>query len=170
MGDTSVDVRHLKTFDTVVRDVGHELYVVDVELAVFFSFGIDLAEELDLCVVEVFAHFLHHPDVAEELGTEVTVSDHRLSDHAQVGVDELDDLVLRTDLAGCHLVELVGEALQLRLDDGGIDLFLIFDEVASGRFKGWNKNLKTLYKMTPIYNVQKVIDMKDYNYMFNIFN
>ena len=49
------------------------------------------------------------------------------------------------------------------------DLFNMFQEVSSGRFKGWNKALKTLYKTTPIYNIQKVVDMKDYNYMFNIF-
>lgn len=44
-----------------------------------------------------------------------------------------------------------------------------WNEINSGRFKGWSKAEKTLYTLTPIYNIQKVIDMKDYNYMFNIF-
>ena len=45
-----------------------------------------------------------------------------------------------------------------------------WNEVRGGRYKGWNKALKALYTVTPIYNIHKVIDMKDYNYMFNIFN
>jgi len=44
-----------------------------------------------------------------------------------------------------------------------------WDEINSGRYKGWSKSAKALYTITPLYNVQKVIDMKDYNYMFNIF-
>ena len=40
----------------------------------------------------------------------------------------------------------------------------------SGRFKGWYKPAKALWTSTPLYNVQKIIDLKDYNYIFNIFN
>lgn len=42
-------------------------------------------------------------------------------------------------------------------------------EINSGRFKGWSRAEKAIYTLTPVYNVQKLIDMKDYNYMFNIF-
>lgn len=50
------------------------------------------------------------------------------------------------------------------------DLVTFFEEIQSGRFKGWSRGLKALYTMTPIYNIQKLIDMDDYSYMFNIFN
>ena len=109
MGDTAIDIGYFKAFDTIVGDVGHQIDVVDVELAVFLSFGIDFAEELDLCVIEVFTHFLNHPDVTEEFGTQVTIAHHRLTDHTQMGVNQLDDLVLRTDLTGSHLVKLVAQ-------------------------------------------------------------
>ena len=44
-----------------------------------------------------------------------------------MGVDELDDLVLGTDLLVGHFVQLVRQSLQLRLDDGGIDVVLAFE-------------------------------------------
>lgn len=50
-----------------------------------------------------------------------------------------------------------------------LDITTGWDELQSGRFKGWSKKVKTLYTLTPMYNVQKLIDMQDYNYMFNIF-
>ena len=50
-----------------------------------------------------------------------------------------------------------------------LDMTNMFEEINSGRYKGWNRWTKALYTITPIYNIQKVIDMKDYNYMFNIF-
>ena len=49
------------------------------------------------------------------------------------------------------------------------DVSGMWDEINSGRYKGWSKWEKAVYTSTPIYNIQKVIDMKDYNYMFNIF-
>lgn len=53
---------------------------------------------------------------------------------------------------------------------GLLDISAMFQEVKTGRFKGWNKWLRNAYRVTPIYNIQKVIDMKDYNYIFNTFN
>ena len=44
-----------------------------------------------------------------------------------------------------------------------------FGKLTSGRFKGWSRAKKTIWVMTPLYNIQKFLDMKDYNYMFNIF-
>lgn len=41
--------------------------------------------------------------------------------------------------------------------------------IKSGRFKGWWKPFKAAWTSTPIYNVQRLVDMDDYNYMFNIF-
>ena len=41
--------------------------------------------------------------------------------------------------------------------------------IKSGRFKGWWKPFKAAWTATPIYNIQRLIDMDDYNYMFNIF-
>ena len=43
------------------------------------------------------------------------------------------------------------------------------DDIDAGRYKGWPRALKSAWALSPIYNIQKVIDMKDYNYMFNIF-
>ena len=106
-GYATVDVGHLEALDTVVGDVGHEVDIVDVELALLLSLGKDLAEQLYLGQVEMLAHLLDHPDVAEELGAQVSVAHHRLANHVQVGVDELDDLLMGTDLAGSHLIELV---------------------------------------------------------------
>ena len=51
-----------------------------------------------------------------------------------------------------------------------LDVFSGFTEVAAGRYKGWYKSVKAAYQLTPIYNIQKLIDMKDYNYMFSFFN
>ena len=124
MGDAAVDVGHFEALDAVVGDVGHEVDVVDVELAVLLALGVDLTEQFDLGVVEVLAHFLDHPNVAEELGSEVAVADDGLADHVQVGVDELDDLLLGTDALGGYLVELVAQALELALDDGLVDVLL----------------------------------------------
>ena len=42
--------------------------------------------------------------------------------------------------------------------------------IKSGRFKGWYRPTKALWTATPIYNIQRLVDMDDYNYMFNIFN
>lgn len=53
---------------------------------------------------------------------------------------------------------------------GLLDITDMFETVKTGRFKGWNKWLRNAYRVTPIYNVQKVIDMQDYNYIFNTFN
>ena len=41
--------------------------------------------------------------------------------------------------------------------------------IKSGRFKGWWKPFKAAWTASPIYNIQRLIDMDDYNYMFNIF-
>ena len=51
-----------------------------------------------------------------------------------------------------------------------LDLVTFFDDIESGRFKGWPKGVKAAWTLSPMYNIQKLIDMKDYNYMFNIFN
>ena len=60
-------------------------------------------------------------------GAQVAVADDGLLDHAQMGVDELDDLVLWADLLVGHFVQLVRQSLQLRLDDGGIDVVLALE-------------------------------------------
>ena len=95
MSYAAVDIRHLKTFDAIVRDVGNKVHVVNIELALLFSLGKDLAEKLHLSTVETLAHLLHHPDVTEEFGTEVSVTNDRLTNHGQMRVDQLDDLLNR---------------------------------------------------------------------------
>ena len=50
------------------------------------------------------------------------------------------------------------------------NLISVTQFVKSGRFKGWWKPAKALWVSTPLYNIQKLIDMDDYSYMFNIFN
>ena len=41
--------------------------------------------------------------------------------------------------------------------------------VKSGRFKGWWKPAKAAYVLSPVYNITRLVDMDDYNYMFNIY-
>ena len=65
--DTPVYIRYFEALNTIVGDVGHKIYVVNIELALLLAFGIDLAEEFDFCVVKALANLLHHPDIAEEL-------------------------------------------------------------------------------------------------------
>ena len=41
--------------------------------------------------------------------------------------------------------------------------------IQSGRFKGWWRPFRAAWTASPIYNIQRLVDMDDYNYMFNIF-
>ena len=118
---STIYIRYFESLDTVVGDIGHQVNIVNIELTVFLTFGIYLTEELNLSIVEVAAHLLYHPDVAEELGTQVSVAYYGLTNHAQVGVDKLNNLILGADFACCHLVQLVAQALKLALDDGLVD-------------------------------------------------
>lgn len=68
--------------------------------------------------------------------------------------------LVQSPAAGVKTLETVAQIFNL----GGY-----WDEINAGRYKGWSKSAKALYTITPLYNIQKVIDMKDYNYMFNIF-
>lgn len=70
---TAIDERHLKAFDAIVGDVGHQLYIVDIKLAIGFPLRIHFAEELDLILVKVLAYLLYRPDVTEEFGPEITI-------------------------------------------------------------------------------------------------
>ena len=122
MAEPSVDKRYFQSLDTIMSDVGNKIHVVNVELSVSLSVGIYFSEKFNLVLVEILAHFLHRPDVTEELGAQVAVAHHRFLDHAQVSVDELHDLVLRPNLFRGHLVELVAQPFELRLDDSVIDI------------------------------------------------
>ena len=124
MTQATIDERHLKTLDTIVRDIGNHVNILDIKLTVGLALGIDLAEELHLVLVEVLTHLLHRPDIPEELSAQVTVAHHRLLDGDKVGIDEFDDLVLRRDTLRGHLVELLRQPLQLRLYDGIVDILL----------------------------------------------
>ena len=47
----------------------------------------------------------------------------------------------------------------------------MFNEIESGRYKGWSEYEAGLVKTIPVYSqIRKVIDIKDESYMFNIFN
>ena len=124
MGNAAVDVRHLEALDTIVGDVGHQIDIVDVELAVILALAEHLAEQFNLGIVEITAHLLDHPDVTEELRTQITIAHHRLANHAQMHVNQFDDFLLRGDTLGCHLVKLVGKTFQLAFYHRVIDVFL----------------------------------------------
>ena len=102
-----VDIRHLKTLDAIVGDVGNKVDIVNVKLALCPTLGIYFAKQFYLILIKVFADFLHHPYIAEKLGAKVTVAHHGLLNHAQMSINELNDFFLRTYLLGCNLVELV---------------------------------------------------------------
>ena len=87
VSQTTIDKRHFKNFDTIVRNVGHESYVFNIKLTVGFRIRIDLAEKLQFVLIEILTHFLHHPDVAKEFSTQVSVAHHCLTNHIQMGVD-----------------------------------------------------------------------------------
>ena len=46
----------------------------------------------------------------------------------------------------------------------------MFNEIESGRYKGWSEYEADLVKSIPVYGqIRKVIDLADESYMFNIF-
>ena len=113
MAQTSIDKWNLETFDTIVSNIGHQIDVINIKLTIFSSFGINSSENLYLVFIEVLSRFLNHPDVSEELSTEVTVSYNRFLDHTEVSIDKLNDFILWTHLAISTLVQLVRKTLQL---------------------------------------------------------
>ena len=92
-----------------MRDVGNKIDILNIEFPVGLSLCIHLAEKLYFVLVEVLAHLFHHPYIAEELGSEVSVAHHRLANHAQVRVNQFYNLVLRPCFLRRHLVEAVAE-------------------------------------------------------------
>ena len=87
MSESSVDIRYFESLDTIVSDVGHKVDVVDIKLALQLSLGIYCAEEVDLVLVEILPHLLHHPYISEELGTQVAVAHHHFLYHTEMRVD-----------------------------------------------------------------------------------
>lgn len=69
--------------------------------------------------------------------------------------------LIQSPAAGVNTLKAIGDLL---------DITNYWQEVNSGRYQGWTVAAKTAWTLTPAYNIQKLIDMKDYNYMFNIFN
>lgn len=50
-------------------------------------------------------------------------------------------------------------------------VYNIFNEIESGRYKGWTEYEADIVKSLPIYGqIRKIIDIKDEAYMFNLFN
>ena len=109
-GYASVDIRYLQSFDTIVRDICHKVHILNVKLATFLSFSKYLAEQFYLGIVKMTAHLLYHPDITEELCTQVSIAYHSLTNHAQMGVNQFDNLVLGTDFASSYLIEFVAQA------------------------------------------------------------
>lgn len=96
VAETAADIRHFEALDTIVSYVGHQLNIVNVELAVELSVGINLAEQLYLVLVKVFSYLLNHPYISEKGRAKIAVAHHGLLNHVQMGVNKLDNLVLRT--------------------------------------------------------------------------
>ena len=112
MAQPAIDEGHFKALNAVVGDVGYEVDVLYVEFTFGNAFGKNSAKEFYLVFVEMLAHFFHHPDVSEKLGTQVSVAYDGLSYLTEVCVDEFDDFFLWADFLGRHLVELVGQTFQ----------------------------------------------------------
>lgn len=54
---------------------------------------------------------------------------------------------------------------------GLLEFWNIFNEIESGRYKGWSEYERNLSQMLPIYGqVRKTIDISNEDYMFTIFN
>ena len=105
MSQTAIDERNFQALDTIVGDVGHQVNIVDVKLTGILALAIDTTEDFDFILIKVLSHLLHHPDVAEKLSAQITITHHSLLNHTEMGIDEFDDLVLRTHLAVGHLIQ-----------------------------------------------------------------
>ena len=94
--------------------------------AIVFRLRIYLSEEFYLIFIEVFAYTFHHPDIAEELRSEVSISHYGFFYHTQVGIDEFDNLVVGRYSFRCHLVQLVRQAFQFGFYNSVINVVLAF--------------------------------------------
>ena len=126
VGNTSIYIRYLKSLYTIMCNISHKVYVVYIKLTVFLPLGIHLTEKFYLCIVEVTAYFLNHPDVTEELCTQITIAHYSLTNHTQMGIDKLYNLILRTYATGGYLIEFVAQALKLAFNNGIVDFLLGF--------------------------------------------
>ena len=63
-------------------------------------------------LVKFFWMLFYHPDIAEKLCTQITIANDSFLYHTQMGIYKLDNLILRPDLLGSHLIKLVGQTLQ----------------------------------------------------------
>src|SRR5574344_1459608 len=69
MGNTTIDIRHFKSLDTIVGDVSYKIYVFYVKLACLLALCIYLTEQFHFCIIKVLTHLLHHPYITEKLST-----------------------------------------------------------------------------------------------------
>ena len=121
-----------------MSDFCHEIHILNVELPIQISALIDLSENSNLVGIKLLAHFFHHPNIAKEFSAEITISDHCLTNSAEMGVDKFDNLVLRTYLPCRHFIKFLWQALQFRLDDSGIYiLFLTEIGIKSASALAW---------------------------------
>lgn len=80
-----------------------------------------------------------------------------------LSTDMLDNMwtILQSPAAAIKTFNNVGDLLQFQN---------MFNEIQSGRYKGWSEYERDLIELIPVYGqIRKVIDIKDEDYMFNIF-
>ena len=61
VSESPIDIRHFKSLNTIVSDVGHKVDIVDIKFALQLSLGINLSEKVDFVFVEIFSHLLTLP-------------------------------------------------------------------------------------------------------------
>ena len=64
VGYATIYIRYFKTLYTIVRDVGYQINVLNIELTIFLSFGKDLTEQLYLCIIEVLSRLIRRVPVS----------------------------------------------------------------------------------------------------------
>ena len=130
IGQTPINIRYLESFNAVVHDIRAERDAIYLETPLLNAFRHDGSKKPLFVFVEVFADFFHHNDVAEELGSEVSVALNGFLDHVEVSVDDLDEFIFRLHRLGRHISHLLVDALKFSLDDRPVNLLLTLERMA----------------------------------------
>ena len=107
MTDTTAYIWHLKSFNTIMRDICHQVHIVYLKLTNGLTLGIYLAEYLQFIFIEVLTHLLHHPNVTEKSSTKVTVAHDGLLNHVKMRINQLKNLVLRANFHVSDFIHLI---------------------------------------------------------------
>lgn len=90
-----------------MSDICDKINILYVKLTICFTLLIHLTEKLYFVLIKILPHFLNHPYITEKLSTQISISYHSLSNHAEVSVYKLYNLILRSNLHHSNLIKLI---------------------------------------------------------------